>query len=823
MIRGLVALALILLPAAAGAETISVGSGEHDDFSRLLLKFPRGANWEFGRVDGGFEFRAESNDIEYELRYVYDLIPRTRIADIEDRGEGRLFLRVDCECHGDAFDLQKGQVVLDIKDGVTAISSSPFERSLVPIGPSLPDTESGAAMAIAAGVSIEPLVESPALGVTRSLRPMEARAGLPLMVVAESDRSGSAGFAPTSPADGGVGEESSAVVASVHSPDDPLPESATVMPHPESAPPPDRVLATESALLEQIARAAAQGLLDADLDAVVVEAAETTTPTGSAPPNESAAAFSPLPAVTPRGHLSVETSVDRAFGGGNDRAADTDEGHACIDPAQFAIADWGGPMDDGADLGEYRSELVGEFDIANGQGITELAHHYLYITFGAEAKALVTRYPADVERADLVLLMADIMDRGYSESALSLVDQLACDGPVALWAALAQPELFRGQSIDASAVALAFGSLPAHLRRHLGPDLAQKFLDIGDTTTAEMIRDSAGRTLEEPDGRFELLSARADLAAGLVETATEALDRVVAKDGEVLPEALLERANTAFSEGQPVPENVVSLLGSVAYERRGTSLGLELKAAEIRALASVPDFETAFSELASMATHAEFAEVDIARLETEVFRRLAQDASDATFLRFAVGGLAHAQTLPAEERRLLAGRFLDLGLSAPARQILGGEGVLPEKDDRYLFARAALIEERPDIAISYLAGLEDDQAKRLRAQALDLAQDHPSAMRAYQELGDTSAQRRVAWQGGLWEDIARIDDGVEAEAGRLMSGEMAQAPGSEGRQAVPPLPTTPLAKTAALLEASQAARATLDMLLQGIAIPSASD
>ena len=132
MTRLLALLALVLLPATAAAETVQVRSGEHQDFSRLLIDFPDGLGWTFGRVPGGFEFRPDRPDIRYDLSRVDSLISRRRIATLEDRGGGRLFLAVTCACHGDAFDLKKGQVVLDMKDGPPQFADSPFEASLPP-------------------------------------------------------------------------------------------------------------------------------------------------------------------------------------------------------------------------------------------------------------------------------------------------------------------------------------------------------------------------------------------------------------------------------------------------------------------------------------------------------------------------------------------------------------------------------------------------------------------------------------------------------------------------------------------------------------------
>jgi len=141
MIRVWIVLFLLILPMSAAAQTVRVRSGDHAGFSRLLLVFDAEARWEFGRVEGGFEFRPENTAIAYDMGSVFDLITRERIADIQDRGNGRLFLRVDCDCHGDAFDLRDGQVVLDIKDGAPLGPSAQFERRLEDLALTAPPGE----------------------------------------------------------------------------------------------------------------------------------------------------------------------------------------------------------------------------------------------------------------------------------------------------------------------------------------------------------------------------------------------------------------------------------------------------------------------------------------------------------------------------------------------------------------------------------------------------------------------------------------------------------------------------------------------------------
>ena len=65
------------LPAVA--QTVRVKSGEHEDFSRLVLYFPERPEYEVVETDGGYELRADGA-YSYDVDGVFRLIPRDRIA-----------------------------------------------------------------------------------------------------------------------------------------------------------------------------------------------------------------------------------------------------------------------------------------------------------------------------------------------------------------------------------------------------------------------------------------------------------------------------------------------------------------------------------------------------------------------------------------------------------------------------------------------------------------------------------------------------------------------------------------------------------------------
>lgn len=128
MIRILLLLAALALPAKA--ETARVTSGEHPDFTRLVIELPAGADWTLGRTAMGYGFAtATPVQPDYDLSSVWQRIPRNRLQALRiDPEAGALLLTLGCACHVFAFDYLPGTVVLDIRAGA-APAGSAFEAA----------------------------------------------------------------------------------------------------------------------------------------------------------------------------------------------------------------------------------------------------------------------------------------------------------------------------------------------------------------------------------------------------------------------------------------------------------------------------------------------------------------------------------------------------------------------------------------------------------------------------------------------------------------------------------------------------------------------
>lgn len=113
----------------ANAQTVTVQSGEHEGFSRLVLAIPKLKNWSLTREANGYSLLISGSKPIYDVSDVYRRITNDRLARIyTDATTGSLKLMLDCNCYAMPFELRNGLLVIDIKDGQAPTGSS-FEQA----------------------------------------------------------------------------------------------------------------------------------------------------------------------------------------------------------------------------------------------------------------------------------------------------------------------------------------------------------------------------------------------------------------------------------------------------------------------------------------------------------------------------------------------------------------------------------------------------------------------------------------------------------------------------------------------------------------------
>ena len=785
MIRLFVIAALVLWPSLAMAKIYTVRSGEHADFSRIVILSTDLPGWTLGRVEGGYEMRPEDSSTDYNLRTVFEMIPKDRISSIDKRSDGRLFLAVNCRCFADAFEIPAG-LVIDIKDGIPGENAG-FETALAP----RPDDNPTKPTSVGAIAAIQNPVKPPTVLGDLAQRFVQRRTDLAWQTELAVEFPITSAPKPTA---------------------NPIPKPEHALETNAPTIEPDRAANLRDALVEQLGRAAAQGLVTVDLAETEARVAKTTPESHELALNsENSPETAEINEMITGPNVRIETAVDRGSKPRANRSAMTPDGGSCRLSDDFDIVNWGTASENGEPLSLSRSSILGEFDEANPASIEALVKHYIYLTFGAEAKALVAAFETDIRNKDVLLTLADIMDFGVTHSTVLGKDQMACDTNVAMWAVLSAPSLSRGDSINREAIISAFTELPLHLRRHLGRYLAERFLQIDDTDTASVIRDAIARAPGDHGESFEMMDAQISLETGDETRGIHQLDKIVALDGPLAPEAVIQRIDASLDAGHPLPETLIETAETLAFEANGTEIGAELTRVYLRGLAHTGEVLLALHQTDASVAARQMDNKTAKALRLEILGLALDTPADTDFLQVALNGpLALDQSDRAMEiRRGIATRLIDLGLGENARQVLSETAGVPEPEDRKIFARSFVEENRPEMAIGYLAGLVDEESAVLRARSHSLAGEYARAATVFAKLGDADSTARAIWRAEDWAQAA--ESGTEAEQAAAM---LTYQPGIDG-SSIP----GPLARDRALLNRSKDTRQRLAELLDTTGIP----
>ncbi|MFC7702643.1 hypothetical protein ACFQXB_00360 [Plastorhodobacter daqingensis] len=745
--------ALALLAAPAVAEEVRVLSGEHGRFTRLAMVLESPSGWEFGRVEGGYELRFARGGISFDTTSVFSRIARRRIADVAvNPTTNGLRIALDCTCYANVFEDRPGLIVIDIREG-RAPAASRFEMALSDVPPAVPAIIApNAPEAIATDFSLY-------------WRGRLVSEGPPVRAEA------------------------------------PSPE-----PDPDDT---GRFAQAQAHLVEQLARAASQGLLEASVaDLPGTPGAE---PSPSAPPP-------PEPAPALAGHLSLraQSALDRELAGPAARLADISPS-ICAPDSVFDLSDQGDGRPAADQIARARAAVVGEFDTPSVAAIEAMARTYLHFGFGAEARRSLTAFNVVVPNGEILATMGYILDSQQPRSQSSLAGMTGCDGAAALWALLAAASPPERDTVNTEAVVQGFSALPLHLRRHLGDRLAERLLALGETEAAELVRKAIERAIPDDESGLSLLNARMNIARGKDSAAEKELRRAAQAGGAEGAEAHAWLVETRLRQGQPVDPDLVATAAALAFEHRGTELGRRLARAEVLALAASGAIPDAF---AAFVRHGQ--DPDAADPLLEYLTGLAPDAMFVELL------YAHRDLLetprPAALRRAVARRLIDLGFPE-----LGQLPLLvalpPEAADRVLLAEAALTRRDPQQALRHLAGLEGAPASRVRGLALEALGQHAAAALAFAEAEDGALQAEALWRAGDIAGAAELDpvrrDTLAAIAPTVLP-QQSDADTSEtlpGDTAAAAELEVTLAASRSLLEDSRANRESLEALLAAFELP----
>lgn len=717
MIRSVALLMVVSGPSAA--ETARVYSGEHDGFTRLVVELPIETEWTVGRAAEGYAFAIlQTAQPEYDTSGVWQRISRARVSALQiDPETGALLISLGCDCHVFPFEYRAGAVVLDVKPGPPPEGSA-FEMPFE--GSSSRPVAGETAERATPGVTFNWLNDLP----TASVRPP-----------------------PTLPLPLATGEVSL----------DPL----------------------RNALLEQIARGAADGLVDM----------------GRPMPRTNDVATKPeeLPwsSVMLGEQPGIQVNDPDAFIPGAEPTG------SCPNDELLNIAAWGGegsPLDL---LASARTGLYGEFDVAEPGAIQRSVRSHLYLGFGAEAEQLAD-LAGPVGEDDVLALyrsMARTID-GDTDPGTPFAQMLDCDGLAALWAALARDRLPAGQGLNREAVLRSFLALPPHLRAHLGSGLAEKFLALNDPEAVRTIRDAMERTPHVDTAAIALLDAERELHQGNADAALSHAEDVVSQKGNAA-EGFVALVEAHFQKLAPIGPEVAEALISGQGETGESDHAGNIERAIILSLALSGQMDAAFGRKGAVDSTLH----DLWKV-TETL------ADDDDFLRHAVVQTDRMPLQVSADLRLRISRRL-LVLGFPDAALIWAGPVRPDDtaERRLVLAEATLDIGDAPTARDLVEGLAGPEAAQIRAQALLQLGDMAAAAETLSASGQTDEASQANLWSGKWAALYPTTPDIWKNAAALTkSGE-------------PDLESGVLGRGAEAIDASVTSRVAIETLLNTVVSP----
>lgn len=751
MMRYLSTFLMIVWPMICAAQTVTVRSGEHGDFTRLVFDLPLQTNWTVSpdREQQRISVAFSTSGLVVDTSRVFDRIDRNRIAAIAtDPRSGEVAIELACDCRAQAFALRDRMLVVDIRP-----DPGGFE----------PQQEPGQA---AASPWVNRLSEIRVNGVP-GIGPRR-QPNLLLPPFRDPD---------TRPVDVDQFQEADRIAAELT---DPLSIGDQIAA--------DLAIAVSRGLLEPSLRTGRPSHQSGE-DGVKENPKAAATVGPQMMPQELAADLSNMDhKAAAKGRIEI---------GGED----------CISDEQVDVSRWVAPADNiNQVLSARRGAVFGEFDRIDTDAQRRLVEALIYYGFGAEARETVKLFSDRNSKS--LLALSYIVDR-EPDPARVFANQTDCNGAAALWSVLSAAKDQHHAFVDHAAVLRTFEGLPAHLRTHLGPDLAQALSRLGHDDQASDVLRRLERSAGEETRAIALGKAQLELKEGDLVAAGNRLQPLSLEDGPEAPDAVVAMIELAERSGKPVPDRILVLSATYATEYRNSDEGSEFWQMYLRALLANGEFEKALEMLEEKEPES-FPREQSAALYDKTLRMLAENADRLSFLKLATREIAdHFLPLRVDTAVALSERLLQSGLPEVAlTQLHQLDPAAETPESKRLLARTLLALGQPEEAEIILIGQRGEEATRLRAEARRQMGDHDFAHGIYAEIGDADEARQSAWLAGDWQKVAQDRQDALSRTAELLQ-----------KETVTVDPSAPTLSMADSLSAESAtARETLRSLLDATRI-----
>jgi len=699
---------------------VTVRSGEHKEFSRLVFDFSEPVRWRLVPNFNGYLLRIKPAPGTINLNNIFKFIPKTRLraVSIVPRTKGVLQLLMPRGQIAYAWELSPGKLVVDIKAG-------PPRR--VQQDPSSPGE-------VRANSTSTPPDKTSQRGREPDRNPVNERAPDP-------PAPGMSWLPNSQDANGEIVQQFSSM-------------------------PDVRLLQARRQLVAKLARAMTDGLISSPYNALdpgnhpAPSRRRKRSSNNPTQKPESRQGRRTSTEVRPRIETPLNIDATTAFDSSQDsrprRSIAAKGGTACIDPSFFALGKWYGTKPAAQRIATLRGQLVGEFDRIRPAVLGKLVRLYIVEGFGAEARELIDSYHNSLSRPDILKDLATLVETGRLPPGNSLSQQNGCPGASNFWGFLATLKAapVAKQGLDRLIKSLA--PLPIDLRMRVGAIILSRLLDANQIVEATEVVRLIERAPATRPPVYEFEKARYELLRGRQKIAVQALTKLAYSRTSRSDRALLLLLHQNMTSASVVLGPTLQYARARAFQLRNDPLGKELLRTVLSIMAKQQMQTNAFQIL----DH----ERDAGMISTRMFEQI----SDVIFLSYNIKALdgaafvsnffkyrqSHAiDKLSDAVRHHVALGLLAVNLPENALEIIGG--VTPDmgKNDRILLGRIYLQLGRPMMALEAVHGLSAPAALPVRRRALDQSGSVKQAADML-KAGETDRRAQdLAWQASRWEMV----------------------------------------------------------------------
>lgn len=718
---------------SAVAETVTVVSGEHEGYTRLVFSISPDREWSLDESEGSAKLNFRSQDLQFEDETVFERIPKTRLVSTQQSqtdGATEYLMVLGCACEVSAFAYLDTYIVVDI-------SNTRDQTATVPI-----------ARREGTGFGPEKYYAPPVFVAWNPPKSPWYLAGSQLTNLtpnADGDENG--GLSPPQTPD------ASPVVPDFATDGTPVARSK----------PKDAVGSADDdvegavdlvrdSLLRQLTLAADQGLLN--LSEPIPLIANTTD--AKPEPEEQPAAPPQEPLETMAGALDNQVLIQTVIA----RDANAGQGeiggdNSCHDDDALNIASWGSGEDFPGELSAVRGKLLREFDETDPDQFEKLVQTYLRYGFGVEAKAYLLDNPKLLKDESLLLDMALVVDGLPAQTGGPLSMSAGCMGAAGLWALVGLYPDVEGHVVDAKSIIDAYADLPPDLRRIVGPRLALAFIDRGFGALGRQVSDMLERAPGDHGAEHEFVQGRVLQAEGNAHQAQEVYETLLTENSTIATDALIQLAMLGLHNDQQLPMDMLTDLAAAAVVWRGTPKGRELSRLEARWTAKSGSVGAAIALLTDKIR----AEPEHAEEYRETANGILSELSASAELDIDYAEIVHSYIdyIPENEgadnlRTEIARALLVAGLPDYAIEILEPPLGRKETGAQLVAGKAYIQAFQADRALAALKEVPGDAARMARAEAYLALGEFAHALQELEDISDRSeAAVQPRWYHGDWQ------------------------------------------------------------------------